>query len=96
LKSKPRPLCHVRGNAATMPQRSEKRAAIAGALWTTFLVLCAWEIWTMADGVPGNTVSAVIRRTNTASGGLVAVISLALWVHWFIDWPGSWHTGAMA
>ena len=54
--------------------------------------LLAWEFWACYTPGPDDTISAVLRQMNERTGGLLALILLALWLHVFlIDLlPSSW------
>jgi hypothetical protein len=73
-----------------------QRAFVSAMLVTLFVATLLWEIYTMLDGKSHNTISAVIRDANRKTGGLPALLLAALWVHWFLDWPASWHSGTPA
>lgn len=59
-------------------------------LWTALIlmitaaVLAGWECITFATPTDSDSISAVVRSANRASGGLVALGIGALWVHWFL------------
>lgn len=50
----------------------------------------AWECVAVLEGRLDSTISEAIRQVNRESGGLVALIAAALWVHWFIQVPSWW------
>lgn len=52
------------------------------------VVLGAWDVYAMLNGVPGDTISERIRAWNVESGGLIAMVIIALWIHWFL--PPFW------
>ena len=58
----------------------------------TAIGLLAWDFCCMFNKETGDTISEVVRQANKGSGGLVALIMLALWMHFFLDWllPASW------
>lgn len=47
------------------------------------LLLLAWDVVCMVSPLEGDTISEVIRSANHAMGGLVALVTAALWIHWF-------------
>lgn len=50
-----------------------------------------WDLCAMIYS-PKDTVSDVIMVWNNHSGGLLALIFLAMWVHWFLPLPKCWTT----
>lgn len=64
--------------------------------WTILLcvlatvVLIGWDCVCLANQESGDTVSEVVRSANRASGGLVSLLSAALWIHFFVTLPESW------
>jgi hypothetical protein len=83
----------LRGLRDATSDTATRRSLVSGLLFIVFVVLLVWECWMLADNVPGDTVSAVVRRANLATGGLLALVIAALWFHWFSAWPASWHSG---
>ena len=47
------------------------------------VLLLIWDSYCMVNSETGDTVSEVIRAANVWSGGLIALCSAALWIHWF-------------
>lgn len=47
------------------------------------LGLIGWDVWCMMTPQPNDTISEVIRAANHSTGGLVALMTAALWIHWF-------------
>jgi hypothetical protein len=39
---------------------------------------------------PNDTISNVLTEWNPKTGGLLALLFLALWVHWFLPLPQCW------
>lgn len=48
-----------------------------------------WDVVAMAFS-PGDTISNVLSEWNPRTGGLLALVFLALWVHWFLPVPQCW------
>ena len=48
-----------------------------------------WDVVAMAYS-PGDTISNVLSEWNPKTGGLLALLFLALWVHWFLPLPQCW------
>lgn len=61
---------------------------ISWLLVVVFVVVMAWEGYTYLDGKPETTISASMRALNDATGGLLALFTLALWIHFF--WRITW------
>jgi hypothetical protein len=61
-------------------------------LAATTLILLAWEAFCLATPGEDDTISGVIRLMNKQSGGLIALLAIALVLHWFFQsWlPASW------
>ena len=47
------------------------------------VALLAWEFWACYTPGPDDTISAVLRKMNERTGGLLALALLALWLHVF-------------
>lgn len=54
-----------------------------GLLLAVTVVLTLWECYTLSNHVEGDTISDAVRQMNIASGGLIALGCVALWVHLF-------------
>lgn len=48
-----------------------------------------WDVVAMAFS-PNDTISNVLTEWNPKTGGLLALLFLALWVHWFLPLPQCW------
>ena len=52
-------------------------------------LVLAWDVIAMAIS-PLDTISNVLSKWNIQSGGLLALVFIALWVHWFAPMPTCW------
>ena len=51
--------------------------------------LLAWDLIAMKYA-PYDTISSVLSEWNPRTGGLLALIFLALFIHWFLPLPDCW------
>jgi succinate dehydrogenase hydrophobic anchor subunit len=52
------------------------------------ILLDTYAVWKNKGAT--DTISAHLRNWNSATGGLLALTSAALWVHLFVGLPASW------
>ena len=48
-----------------------------------------WDLIAMIFA-PNDTISNVISHWNPKTGGLLALVALAMYVHWFLPLPSCW------
>ena len=65
-----------------------RKVSIVAAILLITLVL-TWDVIAMAIS-PADTISSVLSKWNVQSGGLLALVFIALWIHWFAPIPACW------
>lgn len=68
-----------------------KNDPLVAAVAVMFLGVLAWTLVSMARCNGDGSISHLMTRLNRSTGGLLALAILALWIHWFVPWPVSWH-----
>lgn len=56
---------------------------------TVVIVVLLWDAYLTAKN-SRDTISNIITTFNQATGGLVALAIVALWIHWFLPLPSAW------
>jgi hypothetical protein len=54
------------------------------------LAVLIWDAY-VAQVAAKDTMSNIITHFNQSTGGLLALAIAALWIHWFVPLPKSWH-----
>jgi hypothetical protein len=56
---------------------------------TVLFATLLWDAYLVSQ-TSKNTMSRVISDFNSTTGGLLALLMAALWIHWFVPLPASW------
>jgi hypothetical protein len=75
-------------NAYTMSNKTF-RAVSSFAAFALVGGVLAWDVIAMIYA-PYDTISNVLTQWNQRTGGLLALVFLALFIHWFLPMPACW------
>lgn len=72
----------------------EAKAWVVGVSWAVVLLVAAviaLDVWAIVQKKGAtDTISAHLRNWNANTGGVLALLSAALWIHLFVRLPFTW------